>query len=84
MRPAPVVAGCIECSRFSALGVIMRQRVANDFAAITVLGFALFSGNAAAQQRTLKEQLVGTWIINRCEVVQPDGTKGRWCLVTTR
>lgn len=42
---------------------------------ITVLGLPSLIGNAIAQQKSLKEQLVGTWTMVLCEVVQPDGTK---------
>src|SRR6516225_1732496 len=45
-------------------------------AAITSFGLALIDSNAIAQQKPLKEQLVGAWMVVRCEVVQPDGTKG--------
>src|SRR5262245_58714006 len=31
--------------------------------------------SVSAQQKSLKEQVVGTWMIVRCEVVQPDGGK---------
>jgi hypothetical protein len=34
------------------------------------------SGNVIAQQKSLKEQLLGTWTIVRCDVVNQDGTKG--------
>ena len=36
------------------------------------VGVALFSVSAAAQQRTLKQQLVGTWTFVRTEARQPD------------
>jgi hypothetical protein len=44
-------------------------------AAITALVLSLLSDNAIAQQKPLKEQLVGTWALVVCEVVAPDGTK---------
>ena len=43
---------------------------------VTALGVSLASSNLVAQQRSLKEQLVGTWMIVSCEVVQADGKKG--------
>jgi hypothetical protein len=46
------------------------------FVWITALGLSLLSGNAIAQQKSLKEQLVGAWLVVRCEVVRPDGSKG--------
>jgi hypothetical protein len=42
---------------------------------ITWLSLSVLSGDAVAQQKSLKDQLVGAWMIVRCEVVQPDGTK---------
>ena len=46
------------------------------YAAMTALASSLLSGKVIAQQKSLKEQLIGTWMIVRCEVVQPDGSKG--------
>jgi len=45
------------------------------FGAMSLI-LSVTGSNAIAQPRTLEEQLVGTWMIIRCEVVQPDGTKG--------
>lgn len=43
------------------------------------LGFALLPANAAAQQKSLKEQLVGTWTFVTSTDTQKDGTKvDRW------
>jgi hypothetical protein len=39
------------------------------------LGLALPGGDAAAQQKSLKEQLTGTWIIVSTDQTAPDGTK---------
>ena len=38
-------------------------------------GFVLLSSDAIGQQRTLKEQLIGTWALIANENVAPDGTK---------
>jgi hypothetical protein len=43
--------------------------------AITALGFAVLPGSAVAQQKTLKEQLVGTWSLVSVETAAKDGTK---------
>jgi hypothetical protein len=51
---------------------------------VAALGVLLASSNLVAQQRSFKEQLVGTWMIVSCEVVQADGTKGRWCTAAIR
>ena len=43
------------------------------------LGFALLPGNAVSQQKSLKEQLVGTWTFVTSADVQKDGAKvDRW------
>jgi hypothetical protein len=42
---------------------------------ITTLGVSLLSGSAFCQQKSLKEQLVGTWTIVSNINVAPDGTK---------
>jgi hypothetical protein len=44
------------------------------FAAAT-LALAVLGGEAAAQQRTLKDRLAGTWHLVISEVVAPDGQK---------
>lgn len=43
--------------------------------AATVLGLGLLTGNAAAQEKTLKEQLVGSWLVVSNVTTSPDGTK---------
>jgi Lipocalin-like domain len=53
----------------------MNRRSAFNLSAITILGLALLPGSAPAQQKTLKEQLVGTWTLVSWEQVQKDGTK---------
>src|ERR1700676_3920793 len=55
---------------------MMDQRDMLRFAAIVVFGLSLLPRNAIAQQKSLKEQLVGTWTMVLCEAVQPNGTKG--------
>ncbi len=42
---------------------------------ITALGLALLPGSALAQQKSLKEQLVGTWTLVSVVNIRPDGTK---------
>jgi hypothetical protein len=39
------------------------------------LALAVFAGEAAAQQKSLKDRLVGTWHFVVAEVTAPDGTK---------
>jgi len=42
---------------------------------VSAFGLSLLPGNANAQQKSLKEQLIGTWTIGPCDWVNPDGTK---------
>jgi hypothetical protein len=42
---------------------------------MTVLGLALLSGNAVAQQGTLRQQLVGTWTLVSFEIAESNGAK---------
>jgi hypothetical protein len=46
-----------------------------SISAVTMLGLALLPGNAVSQQRTLKEQIVGTWTVVSTVNVQKDGSK---------
>jgi hypothetical protein len=43
--------------------------------AITLSGFAVGTTNAVAQQRSLEDQLVGSWMIVSAVTVRSDGTK---------
>ena len=45
-------------------------------ALITALAVSLLPGDAIAQQKSFKEQIIGTWMIVQCDVVNPDGTMG--------
>jgi hypothetical protein len=44
------------------------------FPIIAALGLALLSGNAVAQQKTIREQLVGTWSFVSSNAKLPDGS----------
>ena len=43
--------------------------------ALMFLGIALPSGDVAGQEKTLKEQLVGTWTYVSVDTVHPDGSR---------
>jgi hypothetical protein len=43
--------------------------------AVAALGLALLPGSAVSQQKSLKEQLVGTWIYVSSTATGPDGSK---------
>jgi hypothetical protein len=53
----------------------MNLRHILSLSAATGLGLALLPGSALAQQKSLKEQLAGTWTIVSNDNVAPDGTK---------
>jgi lipocalin-like protein len=53
----------------------MHRRNILSISAITALGLILLPGSTFAQQRSLKEQLVGTWTLVSWEQVLKDGTK---------
>src|SRR5262249_12801205 len=53
----------------------MNQRNLLSVSVVTVLAFALLPSSAVSQQKSLKDQLVGTWIIVSNTSVAPDGTK---------
>ena len=43
--------------------------------AMLFLGVALPSSNAVGQEKTLKEQVVGTWTYVSVDTVNPDGSR---------
>ena len=57
----------------------MNRRSLLTISATTALGLAFLAGNAVAQQKSLKEQLVGTWTFVSAVDTNKDGTKSdRW------
>jgi hypothetical protein len=52
----------------------MNRRSILSLSAITALGVASLPGSAVAQQRTLKEQLVGTWTLVSSSTKAADGS----------
>ena len=53
----------------------MNRRNVIGISATTLVGLALLPRQAVAQDKTLKDQLVGTWTIVSVDNVAPDGTK---------
>jgi hypothetical protein len=53
----------------------MRTLAVIGLSATLATGAALSSGSAVAQQKSLKEQLVGAWTLVSQELTAPDGTK---------
>jgi hypothetical protein len=61
---------------WNAQKIALAERLADGrryASAVTVLALALLAGNAVAQQRTLTEQLVGTWAFVSSTNKLPDG-----------
>jgi hypothetical protein len=57
----------------------MKRRSILNIFAITALGLASLPGGAVAQQKSLKEQLVGTWAFVSAVETSKDGAKSdRW------
>ncbi|HEY5504531.1 MAG TPA: lipocalin-like domain-containing protein, partial [Sedimentisphaerales bacterium] len=52
----------------------MNRRFILSLSAITALGLALLPGRAVAQQKSLKNQLVGTWTIVSITTKLSDGS----------
>ena len=53
----------------------MNRRNVLSLSALAALGLALLPGNALSQQKPLKDQLVGIWVIVSNDNIAPDGTK---------
>jgi hypothetical protein len=53
----------------------MDRRSILGIAAMSGLGLSVLSGSVVAQQKTLKEQLVGNWTLVSSDQVRPDGGK---------
>ena len=53
----------------------MNRRSIFSLSAVTVLGLTMLTTGAFSQQKTLKEQLVGTWIAVSNDATAPDGKK---------
>lgn len=53
----------------------MKRRNILGVSAVTLLGLAMSSRSAVAKQKTLKEQLIGTWLVVSNVTTSPDGTK---------
>jgi hypothetical protein len=53
----------------------MKRRIVLSLSAITALGFALLPDSAISQQKSLSEQLVGTWTVVSWEQTTKDGSK---------
>jgi hypothetical protein len=58
---------------------MMNRRNLLALSAISTLGFALLPSNAFTQQKSIKEQIAGTWTFVSALDIHPDGRKNdRW------
>jgi Lipocalin-like domain len=55
--------------------IIVNRHTAYLLTGITLLGFALLPGSAISQQKSLKDQLAGTWAVVLDEQTLPNGSK---------
>jgi hypothetical protein len=53
----------------------MNRPIALALVTTTLLGSVLWAGSASAQQKSLKDQIVGAWILASTENTAPDGSK---------
>jgi hypothetical protein len=53
----------------------MNRRSILSISTMTALGLCSLPGSTVAQQKSLKEQIVGTWMIVSSDTVQPNGTR---------
>jgi hypothetical protein len=53
----------------------MNPRSILSISAMTTLALAMLPSNSIAQQKSLKDQLVGTWVIVSSDSTAPDGSK---------
>jgi hypothetical protein len=53
----------------------MKQLGVLTLSTMMMLGLAVLPGSTVAQQKTLKEQLVGAWTLVSNDTIAPDGTK---------
>ena len=53
----------------------MNRRNILSISMMTALGLVILSDGAIAQQKSLKEQIVGTWMLVSSDTVQPNGTR---------
>jgi hypothetical protein len=52
------------------------MKIGNVVALSTIVALTLTGSTFAQQQKSFKDQLIGTWTLVSAEAVEPDGTKG--------
>ena len=58
----------------------MKRLSVLGLSAMLVVGLASLPGSTVAQQKSLKEQLVGTWTLVLCDSTTADGAKAPYCV----
>ena len=58
----------------------MKRLSVLSLSAMLVVGLASLPGNTVAQQKSLKEQIVGTWTLVSCDSTTADGAKAPYCV----
>jgi hypothetical protein len=53
----------------------MNRHIIFNLGAVTIMGLALLPDSAVSQQKSVREQLIGSWAIVSNDNVAPDGTK---------
>ena len=53
----------------------MNRRIIVGISAVTTFGLVFLTGLAAAQKKSLKEQLVGPWLVATADNIRPDGSR---------
>ncbi len=53
----------------------MNRRSILTLSTLALLGFALLPGSAVGQQKSLKDQIVGSWTYATADTVRPDGSR---------
>src|SRR6476620_9820990 len=65
----------VSATTLNQKGRNMNRRSVFSLSAITALGLAFLPGSAVSQQKSLKEQLLGVWVLVSNANTLPDGSK---------
>src|SRR5262245_28927772 len=80
-RPQRIVVRCDRVDPNISKEITIMNRcnlVSLSSIAVIAMGLSLLSSNALAQQKSLKEQLIGTWTLVSSETAAPNGTKQQY------
>src|SRR5262245_34350968 len=74
-NPTPTSRGSSASVPSKSGRITMNRRGVFSISVFSAFGLAMLPGNALAQQKTLKEQIIGTWTIVSSDSTAPDGKK---------